>query len=62
LPYLIDAGLGTRYSVGVEAQMGKSIGYTDWTHVPATTTTVAAATTVLAPATRLGVRERVPQG
>jgi hypothetical protein len=63
LPYLIDTGLGTGYSVGVEARMGKSIGYTDWTHVPGTTSTVpAAATTVLVPATRLGVVERVPRG
>jgi len=50
LPYLIDAGLGTRYSVGVEAQMGKSIGYTDWTHTPGTTTAVPATTTTV-PAT-----------
>ena len=32
LPYLIDAGLGTSYSDGVEARSGKSLGYTDWTH------------------------------
>ena len=63
LPYLIDTGLGTGYSVGVEAQTGKSIGYTDWTHRPsATTTTAPTTTTALAPATRLGVLERVPRG
>jgi hypothetical protein len=30
--YLIDAGLGTNTSAGVDARSGQSIGYTDWTH------------------------------
>jgi len=33
LTYLIDAGLGTNTSAGVDARSGQSIGYTDWTHV-----------------------------
>jgi hypothetical protein len=32
LTYLIDAGLGTQTSTGVDARSGQSIGYTDWTH------------------------------
>jgi hypothetical protein len=32
LTYLIDAGLGTQTSIGVDARSGQSIGYTDWTH------------------------------
>jgi hypothetical protein len=30
--FLIDVGLGTDYSAGEKANMGKSIAYTDWTH------------------------------
>ncbi len=57
LPYLIDAGLGTSYADGVEAQTGKSIGYTDWTHaagveaVPTPTTPTTAPPTTQAPTT-----------
>ncbi len=58
--YLLDRGLGTSYSGGVDAKNGKSIGYTDWTHAgpapaaSATTTTTAPApttTTTTAPST-----------
>jgi hypothetical protein len=35
--FLIDAGLGTDYSAGVRANMGKSMAYTDYTHPTGTT-------------------------
>ncbi len=52
LPYLIDAGLGTSYANGVEAQTGKSLGYTDWTHAPGVQTVPPTSPTTAAPTTQ----------